>query len=141
MQNLAKMMLIPRFDHIKTLSDTIHGLTEAAAFSLYLARSSTFIYAGVPLANTQEQEALSFASAKIRASLTEPMDEILLAEKISAELLEKLPKIMPVFFARLQQARKRFRRKGLGKLPNGDLKTWIGELTNGMRFCQMCYQC
>ena len=133
MQNLAEDDAYDRvFDHIKTLSDTIHGLTEAAAFSLYLARSSTFIYAGVPLANTQEQEALTLASAKIRASLTEPMDEILLAEKISAELLEKLPKIMPVFFARLQQARKRFRRKGLGKLPNGDLKTWIGELTNGI---------
>ena len=60
------------------------------------------------------------------------MDEILLAEKISAELLEKLPQIMPVFFAGLQQARKRFRRKGLGKLPNGDRKAWIGELTTGI---------
>ena len=119
-------------DHIKILTDTIRGLTKAAAFSLYLTRSPNFIYAAVPLADTQEQEALRNASAKIRASLTEPMDEILLAEKISAELLEKLPKIMPVFFARLQQARKRFRRKGLGKLPNGDLKIWIGELTNGI---------
>ena len=120
------------FDHIKILTDTIRELAKAAAFSLYLTRSPNFIYAAVPLADTQEQEALRNASAKIRANLTEPMDEVLLAEKISAELLEKLPKIMPVFFARLQQARKRFRRKGLGKLPNGDLKTWIGELTNGI---------
>lgn len=120
------------FDHIKILTDTIRGLAKAAAFSLYLARSPTFIYAAVPLADTQEQEALSNASAKIRASLTEPMDEIILAEKISAELLEKLPQIMPVFFARLQQARKRFRRKGLGRLPNGGHDAWIDELTTGI---------
>ena len=120
------------FDHINTLTDTIRGLTEAAAFSLYLAQSSTFIYAAVPLADTQEQEELTNASTRIRASLTEPMDEIILAEKISAELLKKLPQIMPVFFARLKQARKKYRRKGLGKLPIEDLNSWISELTTGI---------
>ncbi len=120
------------FDHINTLTDTIRGLTEAAAFSLYLAQSSTFIYAAVPLANTQEQKELTNARTRIRASLTKPMDEIILAEKISAELLKKLPQIMPVFFAQLKQARKKYRRKGLGKLPIEDSNSWISELTTGI---------
>ena len=120
------------FDHIETLMDTMRGLTEAAAFSLYLSRSSAFFYTALPLADAHEQEVLSNASAKIRASLTKPMDEIVQAEKISAELLEQLPQIMPVFFDRLQCSRKKFRRIGLGKLPTENQKVWIDELANGI---------
>ena len=38
-------------DQIKQLHDTVEGLAEAAAFSLYLARSPAFVYAALPLAD------------------------------------------------------------------------------------------
>ena len=116
---------------------------KAAAFSLYLTRSPNFIYAVVPLADTPEQEGTekNVLVLKSRANLTEPMDEIRLAKKISAELLEQLPQIMPVFFAGLQQAKKRFGERVKRKLPNGDRKAWIGELTAGIEVLSLWYHC
>ena len=119
-------------DQIKQLHDTIEGLAEAAAFSLYLARSPAFIYAALPLADATEQKAMQDVGAIVRSRLTGPIHEQKLIEQISAALLDSAPDVMPLLLHRLQQARKKFRRKGLGKLPTEDVETWTAELANGI---------
>ena len=117
---------------IKLLNDTMEGLAEAAAFSLYLAQSPAFVYAAMSLANVDEQKAMRDIGAHLQSSLTGPVDEQELAEQISVTLLGTAPDIMPLLFRRLQQARKKFRRKGLGKLPSKNVETWTAELANGI---------
>lgn len=119
-------------DQIKLLNDTIEGLAEAAAFSLYLARSPAFVYAALPLADADEQKAMQDVGAHVRSGFTGPIDEKELIEQISVTLLGTAPDVMPLLFRRLQQAKKKFRRKGLGKLPTEDVETWTTELTNGI---------
>jgi hypothetical protein len=119
-------------DQIKVLNDTIEGLAEAAAFSLYLARSPAFVYAALPLADADEQKAIQDVGAHVRSGFTGPIDEKELIEQISVTLLDTAPDVMPLLFRRLQQAKKKFRRKGLGKLPTEDVETWTTELTNGI---------
>jgi len=119
-------------DQIKQLHDTIQGLAEAAAFSLYLARSPAFVYAALPLADATEQKAMRDVGAIVRSRVTGPIDEQELIEQISAALLDSAPDVMPLLLHRLQQARKKFRRKGLGKLPTEDVETWTAELANGI---------
>jgi len=119
-------------DQIKQLHDIIQGLAEAAAFSLYLARSPAFVYAALPLADATEQKAMRDVGAIVRSRLTGPIDEQELIEQISATLLDSAPDVMPLLLHRLQQARKKFRRKGLGKLPTEDVETWTAELANGI---------
>lgn len=119
-------------DLIKQLHDTIEGLAEAAAFSLYLARSPAFVYAALPLADATEQKAMRDVGVDLRSRLTGPVDEQELVAQISATLLDKAPDVMPLLLHRLQQAKKKFRRKGLGKLPTEDVETWTAELANGI---------
>lgn len=119
-------------DQIKLLNDTVEGLAEAAAFSLYLARSPAFVYAALPLADADEQKAMQDVGADLRWGLKGPIDEKELIEQISVTLLDTAPDVMPLLFRRLQQAKKKFRRKGLGKLPTEDVETWTAELTNGI---------
>jgi len=119
-------------DQIKQLHDTTQGLAEAAAFSLYLARSPAFVYAALPLADATEQKAMRDVGAIVRSRVTGPIDEQELIEQISAALLDSAPDVMPLLLHRLQQARKKFRRKGLGKLPTEDVETWTAELANGI---------
>ena len=119
-------------DQIKQLHDIIQGLAEAAAFSLYLARSPAFVYAALPLADATEQKAMRDVGAIVRSHLTGPIDEQELIAQISAALLDSAPAVMPRLLHRLQQARKKFRRKGLGKLPTEDVETWTAELANGI---------
>ena len=119
-------------DQIKVLNDTMEGLAEAAAFSLYLARSPAFVYAALPLADADEQKAMQDVGAHVRSGFTGPIDEKELIEQISVTLLDSAPDVMPLLFRRLQQAKKKFRRKGLGKLPTEDVETWTAELTNGI---------
>ena len=119
-------------DQIKLLNDTVEGLAEAAAFSLYLARSPAFVYAALPLADADEQKAMQDVGADLRWGLKGPIDEKELIEQISVTLLDTAPDVMPLLFRRLQQAKKKFRRKGLGKLPTEDVETWTAELANGI---------
>jgi hypothetical protein len=119
-------------DQIKLLNDTMVGLAEAAAFSLYLARSPAFVYAALSLADANEQKAMRDAGAHVRSSLSGPIDEQKLVEQISVTLLDTAQDVIPLLFRRLQQAKKKFRRKGLGKLPTKDVKTWTAELANGI---------
>ena len=119
-------------DQIKQLHATIQGLAEAAAFSLYLARSPAFVYAALPLADATEQKAMRDVGAIVRSRLTGPIDEQELIAQISAALLDSAADVMPRLLHRLQQARKKFRRKGLGKLPTEDVETWTAELANGI---------
>ena len=119
-------------DQIKQLHDTIQGLAEAAAFSLYLARSTAFVYAALPLADATEQKAMRDVGAIVRSRLAAPIDEQELIEQISAALLDTAPDIMPNLLQRLQQSKKKFRRKGLGKLPTEDVETWTAELADGI---------
>jgi hypothetical protein len=119
-------------DQIKQLHDTIEGLAEAAAFSLYLARSPAFVYAALPLADATEQKAMRDVGIDVRSRLTGPVDEQELVAQISAALLDTAPDVMPLLLHRLQQAKKKFRRKGLGKLPTEDVETWTAELANGI---------
>jgi hypothetical protein len=119
-------------DQIRQLHDTIEGLAEAAAFSLYLARSSAFVYAALPLADATEQKAMRDVGVDVRSRLTGPVDEQELVAQISASLLDTAPDVMPLLLRRLQQAKKKFRRKGLGKLPTEDVETWTAELANGI---------
>jgi hypothetical protein len=119
-------------DQIKQLHDTIEGLAEAAAFSLYLARSQAFVYAALPLADATEQKAMRDVGVDVRSRLTGPVDEQELVAQISATLLDTAPDVMPLLLHRLQQAKKKFRRKGLGKLPTEDVETWTAELANGI---------
>ena len=119
-------------DQIKQLHDTIQGLAEAAAFSLYLARSPAFVYAALPLADATEQKAMRDVGAIVRSRLAAPIDEQELIEQISAALLDTAPDIMPNLLQRLQQSKKKFRRKGLGKLPTEDVETWTAELADGI---------
>ena len=119
-------------DQIKQLHDTIEGLAEAAAFSLYLARSPAFVYAALPLADATEQKAMRDVGVDVRSRLTGPVDEQELVAQISATLLDTAPDVMPLLLHRLQQAKKKFRRKGLGKLPTEDVETWAAELANGI---------
>jgi hypothetical protein len=119
-------------DQIKLLNNTMAGLAEAAAFSLYLARSPAFVYAALSLADANEQKAMRDAGAHVRSSLTGPIDEQKLVEQISVTLLDTAQDVMPLLFRRLQQAKKKFRRKGLGKLPTKDVETWTAELANGI---------
>lgn len=118
--------------HIKQLHDTIGGLAEAAAFSLYLARSPAFVYAALPLADATEQKAIRDVGAIVRSRLTSPIDEQELIEQISAALIDTAPDVMPCLLHRLQHAKKKFRRKGLGKIPTEDVKTWTAELASGI---------
>jgi hypothetical protein len=119
-------------EQIKQLHDTIGGLAEAAAFSLWLARSPAFIYAALALADSAEQEAIREVGAIVRSRLTTPIDEQELIEQINAALLDTAPDVMPCLLHRLQQAKKKFRRKGLGKLPTEDVETWTAELAKGI---------
>jgi len=119
-------------DQIKQLHATIQGLAEAAAFSLYLARSPAFVYAALPLADATEQKAMRDVGAIVRSRLTGPIDEQELIAQISAALLDSAADVMPRLLHRLQQAKKKFRRKGLGKLPTEDVETWTDELANGI---------
>ena len=119
-------------DQIRQLHDTIEGLAEAAAFSLYLARSSAFVCAALPLADATEQKAMRDVGVDVRSRLTGPVDEQELVAQISASLLDTAPDVMPLLLHRLQQAKKKFRRKGLGKLPTEDVETWTAELANGI---------
>ena len=119
-------------DQIKLLNNTTAGLAEAAAFSLYLARSPAFVYAALSLADANEQKAMRDAGEHVRSSLTGPIDEQKLVEQISVTLLDTAQDVMPLLFRRLQQAKKKFRRKGLGKLPTKDVETWTAELANGI---------
>jgi len=119
-------------DQIKQLHNTIEGLAEAAAFSLYLARSPAFVYAALPLADATEQKAMRDVGVDVRSRLTGPIDEQELVAQISAALLDTAPDVMPLLLHRLQQAKKKFRRKGLGKLPTEDVETWTAELANGV---------
>lgn len=119
-------------EQIKQLNDTMEGLAEAAAFSLYLARSPAFVYAALPLANADEQKAMRNVGAHVRSGLTGPVDEQELIEQISVTLLDTAPDVMPLLLHRLQQAKKKYRRKGLGKLPTEDVETWTAELANGI---------
>ena len=119
-------------NQIRQLHDTIEGLAEAAAFSLYLARSSAFVYAALPLADATEQKAMRDVGVDVRSRLTGPVDEQELVAQISASLLDTAPDVMPLLLHRLQQAKKKFRRKGLGKLPTEDVETWTAELANGI---------
>jgi len=119
-------------DQIKQLHDTIQGLAEAAAFSLYLARSPAFVYAALPLADATEHKAMRDVGAIVRSRLTGPIDEQELIAQISAALLDSAADVMPRLLHRLQQAKKKFRRKGLGKLPTEDVETWTAELANGI---------
>ena len=119
-------------EKIKQLHDTIGGLAEAAAFSLCLARSPAFIYAAMSLADAAEQKAIRDVGAIVRSRLTTPIDEKELIEQINAALLDTAPDVMPCLLQRLQQAKKKFRRKGLGKLPTEDVETWTAELAKGV---------
>jgi hypothetical protein len=119
-------------DQIKQLHDTIQGLAEAAAFSLYLARSPAFVYAALPLAEKAEQKAMRDFGAIVRSRLTGPIDEQELIAQISAALLDSAADVMPRLLHRLQHAKKKFRRKGLGKLPTEDVETWTAELASGI---------
>ena len=119
-------------DQIKRLNETMEGLAEAAAFSLYLARSPAFIYAALPLADATEQKAMRDVGVDVRSRLTGPVDEQELIEQISTTLLDKALDVMPLLLHRLLQAKKKFRRKGLGKLPIEDVETWTAELANGI---------
>ena len=119
-------------DQIKLLNNTMKGLAEAAAFSLYLARSPAFVYAALSLADANEQKAIQDTGAHVRAGLTGPVDEQKLVEQISVTLLDTAHDVMPLLFRRLQQAKKKFRRKGLGKLPKKNVETWTAELANGI---------
>ena len=119
-------------EKIKQLHDTIGGLAEAAAFSLCLARSPAFIYAAMSLADAAEQKAIRDVGAIVRSRLTTPIDEKELIEQINAALLDTAPDVMPCLLRRLQQAKKKFRRKGLGKLPTEDVETWTAELAKGV---------
>lgn len=117
---------------IKQLHDTLEGLAKAATFSLYLARSPAFVYAALPLADVTEQKAMRDVGVDVRSRLTGPVDEQELVAQISATLLDTAPDVMPLLLHRLQQAKKKFRRKGLGKLPTEDVETWTAELANGI---------
>ena len=117
---------------IKQLHDTVEGLAKAATFSLYLARSPAFVYAALPLADATEQKAMRDVGVDVRSRLTGPVDEQELVAQISASLLDTAPDVMPLLLHRLQQAKKKFRRKGLGKLPTEDVETWTAELANGI---------
>ena len=117
---------------IKQLHDTLEGLAKAATFSLYLARSPAFVYAALPLADVTEQKAMRDVGVDVRSRLTGPVDEQELVAQISATLLDTTPDVMPLLLHRLQQAKKKFRRKGLGKLPTEDVETWTAELANGI---------
>ena len=119
-------------DQIKQLHDTIEGLAKAAAFSLYLARSPAFVYAALPLADATEQKAMRDVGVDVRSRLTGTVNEQELVAQISATLLDTAPDVMPLLLHRLQQAKKKFRRKGLGKLPTEDVETWTAELANGI---------
>ena len=79
-----------------------------------------------------EQKAMRDVGADVRSRLTGPIDEQELVEQISATLLDTAPDVMPLLLRRLQQAKKKFRRKGLGKLPTEDVETWTAELANGI---------
>ena len=124
-------------DQIKLLNNTMKGLAEAAAFSLYLARSPAFVYAALPLADATEQKAVRDVGVDVRSRLTGPVDEQELVAQISATLLDTAPDVMPLLLHRLQQAKKKFRRKGLGKLPTEDVKTWTAELANGIEILSL----
>ena len=117
---------------IKQLHDTLEGLAKAATFSLYLARSPAFVYAALPLADVTEQKAMRDVGVDVRSRLTGTVDEQELVAQISATLLDTAPDVMPLLLHRLQQAKKKFRRKGLGKLPTEDVETWTAELANGI---------
>jgi hypothetical protein len=119
-------------DRIKLLNDTMEGLAEAAAFSLYLARSPAFVYAALSLADANEQKAMRDAGAHVRSGLTGPVDEQKLVEQVSVTLLDTAQDVMPLLFCRMQQAKKKYRRKGLGKLPTNDVETWTAELAKGI---------
>jgi hypothetical protein len=117
---------------IKNSMDTVQGLTEAAAFSLYASRTPAFIYAALPLADMEEQKALRDLATRFKAGLGKPIDTSQLAETISTALLDRAPQLMPALFERMQNARKKFRRKGLGKPPEAELDLWVTELANGI---------
>ena len=68
----------------------------------------------------------------VQSRLTGPVDEQELVAQISATLLDTAPDVMPLLLHRLQQAKNKFRRKGLGKLPTEDVETWTAELANGI---------
>ena len=118
-------------EQIKTLGHTTQGLARAAAFSLYLAKSSAFFHAATKLADASEQGAMRSVGKEIRASLTRPVDENVLVEKITTKLIENTPKIMPQLFDQLQRSKIKFRRKGLGKLPLENIAAWTIELSDG----------
>ena len=122
---------------IKQLHDTLEGLAKAATFSLYLARSPAFVYAALPLADVTEQKAMRDVGVDVRSRLTGPVDEQELVAQISATLLDTAPDVMPLLLHHLQQAKKKFRRKGLGKLPTEDVETWTAELANGIEILSL----
>ena len=84
------------------------------------------------LADAAEQKAIRDVGAIVRSRLTTPIDEKELIEQINAALLDTAPDVMPCLLQRLQQAKKKFRRKGLGKLPTEDVETWTAELAKGV---------
>ena len=84
------------------------------------------------LADAAEQKAIRDVGAIVRSRLTPPIDEKELIEQINAALLDTAPDVMPCLLHRLQQAKKKFRRKGLGKLPTEDVETWTAELAKGI---------
>ena len=117
---------------IETAMNTVQGLTEAAAFSLYVSRAPAFLSAALSLADATEQTAVRDSAAAFKAGLTKPVDTNQLAETISKALLDQAPELMPALFERMQNARKKFRRKGLGKPPEAEFDLWVTELANGI---------
>ena len=120
--------LIEALRQKKNRLNTMGGIVNTSA----LARSPAFVYVALPLADATEQKAMRYVGVDVRSRLTGPVDEQELVAQISATLLDTAPDVMPLLLHRLQQAKKKFRRKGLGKLPIEDVETWTAELANGI---------
>ena len=117
---------------INDINAKLQGIAYSAAYSLFQAKSHSFI---LILPRIAEKHELEVFSSRIRSEYN---DVTLLSvtdkkfETVSNNIFNEAQKIFPQTLEKLKNAKKKFRRKGLDKIPNTGKEKWINELVSGV---------